>query len=521
MNESIASPVAELTFGGEEHNWHWHFAALIPIVGVYLALGFYQLADQSLWTDEVISLNRWSPEDPIWKRIYSQSPLYFVLLGLWSELAGTTEFAVRSFSTLLGVAVVCLTYAIGFRLFNRKTAVFAAILMATSPYVIWYAQEVRYIVLMLLTSLLMTYSFQRTISGGLRKWWLWYGATSILALFSFVTAIFLIIGHGLYVLCCASHRRILAKWIACQLVIAVIFGIWFGLATSPQLKAALTKAPRLIAPEQKRSPGALPVTDLVGAIPYTFFSFSVGFSLGPSVRELHESRSINTLMSYAPALVPIAILFASVFVVGVTKLWRNKTAGMFLIMWLGVPIVGVFMVATTTSYHVYNTRYAAIALPAYILILAVGVATFRRRLVQIACLSGLLVVNGVSLAHYYFDPRYAREDVRSAAQFLGSTARPGDIILSVGNTTALRHYYRGSLPIVLAGGDSTTNGSIAEHVTKLGKDHERLWLVEIRPWEADPKSKVKATLENLARRTEHKKFPGVEILSYQAADHGS
>jgi uncharacterized membrane protein len=521
MNESIASPVAKLTFGGEERNWHWHFAALIPIVGVYLALGFYQLADQSLWTDEVISLNRWSPEDPIWKRLYSQSPLYFVLLGLWSELAGTTEFAVRSFSTLLGVAVVCLTYAIGFKLINRKTAIFAAILAATSPYLVWYAQEARYIVLTVLTALLMTYCFHRALSDGLRKWWFWYGATSILALFSFVTVIFLIMGHGLYVVCCASHRRILAKWIACQLVIAVLFGIWFGVATSPQLKAALTEAPTLVSHEQTRSPGTLSMTDLAGAIPYTFFAFSVGFSLGPSVRELHESRSINTLMSYAPALVPIAVLFASVFVVGVTKLRRDKSAGVFLLMWLGVPIAGVFMIATTTSYHVYNTRYAAIALPAYILILAAGIATFRMQLVQITVLSGLLFINGVSLAHYYFDPRYAREDARSAALFLGSTARPGDIILSVGNTTALRHYYKGSLPILPAGENSTKNASLAEQVRKLGKDHERLWLVEIRPWEADPKSQVKAALDNLAHRTERKKFSGVEILSYRAADHPS
>jgi hypothetical protein len=278
------------------------------------------------------------------------------------------------------------------------------------------------------------------------------------------------------------------------------------------------KAPSVITDEQSRSPGALPITDLVGAIPYTFFAFSVGFSLGPSVRELHESRSISTLLSYAPTLVPIGLLFATVFVLGLGRLRRSKNTGVFLLLWLGVPIVGVFVIATMTSYHVYNTRYTAIALPAYILILAAGIATFRRQLVQITILSGLLFVNGLSLAHYYFNPRYAREDARSAAQYLESRARPADIILSVGNVTALQHYYKGGLAVIRADGEFTKNGSVAEHLRKLRKDHDRLWLVEIRPWEADPKAKVKAALDNLARRTEYKKFPGVKIYSYQATD---
>jgi mannosyltransferase len=516
MNESIASPVAKLKLGGEECTWAWHLTTLVPIVTLYLALGFYQLDNQSLWMDEVISINRLSPTDPIWMPLYSQSPLYFILLGLWSKVAGNTEVAFRSFSTLLGVAVICFTYAIGFRLFNRKTAVFGAILLATSPYLIWYAQEVRYISLTIVTSLLMTYSFHRAVSDDVWKWWLSYGITSIMALFSFVTAIFLIVAHGLYVFCCASHRRILPKWLACQLVISLLFVIWYATATSPQLRAALAKAPSVTSHEQGRSPGTLPITDLAGAIPYTFFAFSVGFSLGPSVRELHQSRSISTLLSYAPALVPIGVLFASVFVLGLRKLRGNQSAGVFLLMWLGVPIAGVFIIATTTSYHVYNTRYAAIALPAYILVLALGISIFRKQVVQITVLSGLLFINGLSLAHYYFNPRYAREDARSAAQYLESMAQPGDVILSVGSATALRHYYKGSLPIVLAGAHSTKNELVAEHLRKLHKDH-RLWLVEIRPWEADPKSTVKAALDNLARRSGHKDFSGVEIYSYQAA----
>jgi hypothetical protein len=53
-----------------------------------------------------------------------------------------------------------------------------------------------------------------------------------------------------------------------------------------------------------------------------------------------------------------------------------------------------------------------------------------------------------------------------------------------------------------------------------GKLHElmsrfnRLWLVEIRSWQADPKQRVKGTLDQFADRSQHKNFPGVDVYLY-------
>ena len=108
-----------------------------------------------------------------------------------------------------------------------------------------------------------------------------------------------------------------------------------------------------------------------------------------------------------------------------------------------MPIIGAFAVASMTTYHVYNTRYVALALPAYLIILAAGSSTLCRAPMQITLFVGLLVVNGISLYNYYFDARYARADARAAAHYLALAAKPGDVILAVGNPIALQYYYGG------------------------------------------------------------------------------
>ena len=500
-----------------------HLTALIPLVTLYLALAFYQIENQSLWTDEVISLNAAVSLEPIWNVWFnSQCPLYYVLLRVWTKAVGTTEFALRSLSAVLGAVAVCLIYAIGLRLFNRRTAVVAALFLTTSPFFIWYSQEVRYINLMLVTSLLATYSFYRAISVARLGWWVSYTAASVLAAFSFVSVIFLFIAQGLYLLWSTSGRTVLSKWIVCQLVTFTLFAAWFGAVYSARLGPGLMKTSGSISVRHTPDQEVQQVFDLASTIPYTFFAFSTGFSLGPSVRELHISRSINTLLNDAAAVIPVGILFATIFVLGFAQLQRQKGVGIFILLWLAIPILFVLLVAAMTSFGRYNVRYVAVALPAYFLILASGIYAFRNSTLRIGLLSAVLIANGLSIANYYFDTRYARADARAAARYLESMVRHGDIILSVGNITPLQYYVKDGLPIMTLNGHGSNNDSaIVEDLRQMAKGHDRLWLVEIRPWETDSKRRVKAMLDSLARPAEQKKFPGVEIYSYQLSDSRS
>ena len=509
-------PVVEVREPYEIRGLMPHLGALLPILIAYFSLGFYQIGHQSLWLDEVISVQVASGEGffspVIWFR---QSPLYFALLHVWAQL-GSSEFVLRSLSVVFGGIAVCITYIMGVRLFNQRVAWIGTTILATSPFLIWYSQEVRYITLMIATSLLAMYTFQRALFTKNRWWWLSYFLSLILAIAAFKVNILLPFAQGVYLLCLPSHRPVLRKWLVCQVVVLTLFGWWINGGQYRELGSTWKGLAHdiTVSNETKMLSSGGDREFELAAIPYTLFAFSTGFSMGPSVRELQVSRSIATLRPYAPLILFLGVLFGGLFVSGLIALWRQPEAGMFLIAWIAVPIIGASLISAFTD-MAYNVRYVSMALPAYILILAAGIAWFGRPVVRMSLLSIVLLVNGFSLTNYYFEPSYARADSRSAVQYLESAASPQDIILVVGSIRAVGYYYKGDSPIVSWSRKYNNDDlSVTKGLQEITKSHDHLWLVEIRPWQNDPKGKVKATLEGLYTVIHHKHFPGVEIYSY-------
>ena len=70
-------------------------------------------------------------------------PLYYWLLSLWTKVFGDSEIAMRSLSALWGLLLVWLVYQIASRLFDKRTALIAALFAAINPFLIAYSQEVR------------------------------------------------------------------------------------------------------------------------------------------------------------------------------------------------------------------------------------------------------------------------------------------------------------------------------------------------------------------------------------------
>jgi hypothetical protein len=126
----------------------------------------------------------------------------------------------------------------------------------------------------------------------------------------------------------------------------------------------------------------------------------------------------------------------------------------------------------------------------------------------------VLAVQGVALANYYFNPMYAREDTRAAAQYLESEVGPRDMVLIVGNSNSLKYYSRGKLPFAGLGNVLRTNSPLAEYMQQISKGHDRLWLVEIRPWQKDPSGQAKAALDSTYNLIKQQHFPGVNIYCY-------
>jgi mannosyltransferase len=513
---SLSSMVRKSKNPSEASGWRQHLSRLMPILAIYFALAFYGLDCQSLWEDEFLSLKRLASPIPIWKD--GHGFLYFALLRLWVNL-GTSEFIVRSFSVFLGAAAVCLIYAVGCTWLNRRAAVIGTALFATSPFFIWYSQEARYITLMLVTTLLNMYAFHRLIFRRRFRWWLAYGSTALLAFFSFLSTLLLPIVQGLYLLASPSRRPLLRTWVACQVVVFTVFAWWFVNGTHfwRTFVEARGSGQQALLNNRKLFPFSGDFNNVRPAvIPYTFFALSTGFSLGPSPRELHADRSLAPLVPYVPLLLVVSILYGGLLLLGLTALLRQRDAGMLLTLWVGLPILGAFGIAKLLNIF-YDVRYIAMVLPAYVLLLAAGTVRFRRPAVQMMLLGAVLAVHGLALANYYFDPQYAREDARSAARYLESMAGPRDGVLVVGTLSSLPYYYKGNPPLVNFDSPDGAGRPLAEQLRELSTGRDRLWLVQIRPWQVDRAGKVKAALDGAYGVVEQQHFPGVAIYAYRVA----
>jgi uncharacterized membrane protein len=509
------SMVAKLN-PSEECSWRRHLYTLLPVVGVYLILAFYGIDRQSLWEDEFSSIGRVAAPIPFWRD--GHGFLYFALLRLWVQ-AGTSEFVLRSLSVLLGATAVCLIYAMGSTLLNRRAAVIATALFATSPCLIWYSQEARYVTLMLLTTVLTMYAFHRLSIRGHFGWWIAYGSAALLALFSFLSTLLLPIIQGLYLLGSPSRRPLLRKWLICQIVVFSLFAWWFVNGTHfwQTFMESSSSSRHTLLNNSEMFPFKGDWNNVRPAvIPYTFFALSAGFSLGPSPRELYADRTLAPLMPYAPMLLILGALYGVILLSGLLDFRRQRDSVMFLTLWVGVPILGVFGIAKLLNIF-YDVRYVATVFPAYVLLLAAGIARFRSPGVQIFLLIAVLSVHGVALANYYFDPRYAREDTRSAARFLASAAQSRDVVLVVGTISSLPYYYKGNLSLVNFGMVDGAGEPTRERLREVSANHERLWLVQIRPWQTDRMGKVKAALDRAYGIIKQQHFPGVDIYGYQIA----
>lgn len=260
------------------------------------------------------------------------------------------------------------------------------------------------------------------------------------------------------------------------------------------------------------------------------------------VLSLLTSYSLGVVAHAAPwGLAPfVALLLAAAFGQGDAR--RSRV---LLLCWLLVPVAGFFLV--TLLRPMYTARYLIFVLPAYLLLVAVGLAAVARwsRLLAGALLVGLLALNGWGLGLQAWTP--LKTDFRAATAYLAERLAPGDLVLF--QIPYGRHSYeyyleqqkpqqqgsprgqgggRVMLPLVMGGGAPAdhwaeglyTNAGMApdeaaRQMAALTEGYRGVWLVatEVPLW--DDRGLVQAWLEKHAVLERHQPFVRVDLYYYR------
>jgi hypothetical protein len=189
----------------------------------------------SLWYDEALTTfvarDSWAMLWAWCTQVDIQVPLHYVVLRLWTDAAGDSEFALRvlsMFCTLLAIAGIM---AAGRQLApGRGVGVAAAILLCFMPGMLWVAYEVRAYALALALYAWATAFLAIIIRRGfVLRWVLCYSLLMLGAMYTHYTALGGFAAHMLILLILALLQRsgMLARtMIACAVLVGIGFAPW-------------------------------------------------------------------------------------------------------------------------------------------------------------------------------------------------------------------------------------------------------------------------------------------------------
>jgi mannosyltransferase len=483
----------------------WIAVASIALLGA--GLRAFRLAHQSLWADEVGTyLSSVGTASFVMTQTEINSnvpPLYYLLVNAVLPL-GAGEAVLRAPSVIAGVLTIVLVFLVVRHWAGTEIGLSASLLMAISPFHIWYSQEARPYALLLLLAVLSLWCMQKVVERPRNPGWkVGLVIATAAAFYTHTVALGLFALLGLFVLV-RVDRREWSRWIPVGLTVAVlIIPAVVRLMMFPPSNPSM--ADYLIDPAH---------------LVYGVWALVTGYSLGPSVRELQGLHPWREVLRYAPIIVPVLLLTAGLLVRGLLHLKSARPSALYpLGLWLVVPFFFAAVAATFTD-HTFNVRYVVIALPALLALLAAGLASFARGPLRIGAWSGVLLVMGLSLTGHYFNPKYHREDTRAAAAVLDAYALSDDLVVVSAPYTvpALRHYLeREDLRLVgyQVWGDGPASASSAVRrrpvtsdearavmadLQRIGETEGRYWLFLSRDFHSDPLGYLEGYSDNLFER---------------------
>lgn len=507
---------------------------LLIIIIVGAALRLFEIDAKTVWLDEAFSI--WLARQSLWDlwswlvKIDQHPPLYYTLLHIWVALFGDLQGVVRTLSALCGIVAMPFFYGATYRLFDKPTALIATLLLAVSPFHVWFSQETRMYALLTLVVAVALFCLAHILTNAERRpqrnLWLAFALAQ--------TAVML------------THNTALVFFpLAINLAVggAIFWKYWQG---------GVSSWPALNDPgfdrRWLRSQLVAFACWLPWAIPFVMQAMGVDneFWIPPPDGERIWLTLHNFNLAFLPGWFPIFplwdFLYWGLAALGVFALRRTPAQALLLGAGFLLPFVGELLVSLRRPIF-YDRTLIWTTLPYYMLI-AVGLTHLGRytwreakplrqwgmasgaRLAQVVIVSFMVGASLLALSAYYF--YFEKEDWAKAAGYVAQNAQPGDMILF--NATWVQipfeYYYRHyNLPTELRGlpVDLFDRGvlepkmaaSDVPYLRELLADRDRVWLVYSHDWYTDPEQIIPRELDSRLRRVEALRFEGLQVLRYE------
>jgi uncharacterized membrane protein len=456
---------------------------ILILLGIILIAGclrLYGLDRHSLWYDEVAEEKGFQLQFLGWKDgvIPDTPPLHSFFIYPAVRLFPRNDFVLRLVPFIFGLISIPLLFLLGKSLFNVKVGLIVSFLLAISPFHIWYSQEARMYAFQWMLAIISLLYFFQALERPNRGNFLGYIISTEAGLYTNQLSVFLIILQSLYILFFfRRYQHQFIRWFGVFIIIIILYLPWII---------------HMFFSLQNRNMGYAKEFD-IKSIFYTILVYSSGFSIGPSIRELHLDRSFAVIKPYLHLITFLMSIYTFLFILGLWSVKKSPSKFIILLLLFTVPIGGVIILSKLPNLNItYNVRYTGIAFFGFLLTIAKGVDFLDNikyqligRKLFIFSLIVITIFSFYSYANYQFDIKYAKPDIRAAVTYIKNNRTSDDGILCIVDAPTFNRYsifygfYCSTFsPLV----NQNNREEIEAALSDIVRRKNRLWLVLSHEW---------------------------------------
>lgn len=380
----------------KENKW----IVLILLVTVILRL--YKIDFQSLWMDEIYTLNVASSKNSF-STIISEVNLresfpylYFFIMNTMFTLFGDTSIVARIPSVIFGVMGVWMIYKLGKELYSKNTGLISAAILAINEYHLYHSQDARAYAIYIFSIILSYYFLLKFIKDNSNKNLIYYILSAGLLLnVNFFSPINVIaqglLLFGFFILNPLEKRKLLTS----KLIIVVVA---LFLSFLPNIYKFYLLS------QFKSSWIPAPTNDGLTKILYEFTGYSeliifiTGLLFTHYIIKIFNQKRTNNL----------------------NEILENKLIFSYILSFVWIfTVVFVIILKSYTSNSLYISRYFSSLLPIIIIIISISIVNIKNIIVKASFILMLLVFsffNLIIVKGFYKTP--IKTQFREASQLI-------------------------------------------------------------------------------------------------------
>ena len=365
--------------------------SLAIIIALATVLLFAAAGQKSYWEDEAWTASIVQGE---WDTVvYATAndvhpPLYFLLASTWGSIFGFEELGLRSLSVFFSVMSVVLVYCLAARLFDQRTGLIAAALLAISPAFVIYGQNARYYALSATLALVLLALMLLYFRDNARWALLAYVVAVPALLYTVYTSVAVVAAIGLLGM---LHWRWQKR--------PITYLVGWILAHVFALAAYLPWLPNLLSTTETElaQVGLGTLLGLLPRIAYLNFAFLIGETINP------------VYLAVLIGVVGLVLAFLAIL-----RAWGRSQAVWTILGLIGVSAAANLLINAITIYpqsalqSLPNRSFYL--LPFVIILLAAGLGRLQGRPQQLA-LMAVVLMYGVGLFNYFTNQHFMKPNL--------------------------------------------------------------------------------------------------------------